>query len=160
MICGTKWKNCDCPWFSYDAVGDLNGDPVRYQQEMDRRREQEQRDEEMARELAGLNVRRRNRDRHRAAATAAAVHGDDFQGGDAADHQMNTDFVQQARDALTANYQNAEVAARGLLGGWLTGRVNPLPAGVPGGLDQQTAQLQQQVPRNRRGPYRVRYVTG
>lgn len=38
--------------------------------------------------------------------------------------RFNTNFFQQAREVLTADYQNAEVAARGLLGGWLAGREN------------------------------------
>lgn len=21
MICGSKWKTCDCPWFNYDTTG-------------------------------------------------------------------------------------------------------------------------------------------
>lgn len=37
-------------------------------------------------------------------------------------HQLNQNFIQQAREALTANYQHAEQAARGLLNGLMTGR--------------------------------------
>lgn len=142
MVCGLKWKSCDCPWFNYDAVNDLQGDPMRYQQEMDRRREQERRDEDMARQMAGLGVRDRNRRRHR----AGSEDNVNIVGlGNAAPDHMNVNFIQQAREALTANYQHAEVAARGLLGGWLTGRENPLPTGLPGTLDEQTRNLQQQA---------------
>ncbi|RMZ87085.1 hypothetical protein DV736_g5697, partial [Chaetothyriales sp. CBS 134916] len=89
MVCGLKWKSCDCAWFNYENVDAHLGNPVRYQQEIDRRRDQEQRDE------------------------------------------MNANFIQQARDALTANFQNAEHVARGLLNGWMGGRENQLPAGIP-----------------------------
>lgn len=69
MICGSKWKTCDCPWFNYDSGhGDrLNHmnvpqeipamrNPIRYQEELDRRREQEQQDEAIARHLQLLGV--------------------------------------------------------------------------------------------------------
>ncbi|KAL1965422.1 hypothetical protein VTN77DRAFT_5678 [Rasamsonia byssochlamydoides] len=72
MICGSKWKTCDCPWFNYgtgegDRLNYMNvpqiigafddgdgGGPrnrLRYQDELDRRREQEQQDEALARRL-------------------------------------------------------------------------------------------------------------
>lgn len=38
------------------------------------------------------------------------------------ERRFNANFIQQAREVLTADYQNAEIAARGLLGGWLAGR--------------------------------------
>ncbi|KAL8748273.1 MAG: hypothetical protein Q9184_007444 [Pyrenodesmia sp. 2 TL-2023] len=82
MICGVKWKGCDCPWFNYqtveqDRLAHMNVPPVvrrvvvdgqevdenhpraarGYQAEIDARREQERRDEELARRLqaVGLN---------------------------------------------------------------------------------------------------------
>lgn len=64
MICGAKWKTCDCPWFNYNADdGDrLNfmnvPQPVRnnvgYQEELDRRRQQERQDAALARRLQFL----------------------------------------------------------------------------------------------------------
>ena len=66
MICGAKWKSCDCPWFSHAAVesdrlqhidvapGDrrvVEAFPRPYHVEMEIRREQERRDEELARRL-------------------------------------------------------------------------------------------------------------
>lgn len=155
MCCGLKWKSCECPWFNYEAVDDLTGNPVRYQQELDRRREQMQRDEEIARQMAGLNMRGRNRN--------GAGQLPDFELGNAAPHHMNANFLQQAREALTANYQNAEIAARGLLGGWLTGRENALPGGIPGDLNEQTQNLQQgpllnENPLARRRTYRLRHA--
>jgi len=130
MVCGVKWKGCDCPWFNYNVVNDarLGGDPIRYQQEMDRRREQERADEELARRLTGLGMGARGAD-------------------------LNQDFLQQAREALTANYQNAELAARGLLGGWLNQRENAL-----GRVAQPELQLPGAFPVDmpRRRTYRVR----
>lgn len=80
MICGVKWKGCDCPWFNYQAVeqdrlAHMNIPVVRgfvvggqemdenhpraargYQAELDARREQERRDEELARRLQALGL--------------------------------------------------------------------------------------------------------
>lgn len=165
MCCGAKWKSCDCPWFNYDQtvnVQDLGGDPVRYQQELDRRREQMRRDEEMARQMAGLGVQDHTQRPGRIRGGA----GDpaEIEIGNMDGRQLDANFLQQAREALAANYQNAEVAARGLLGGWLTGREN-VPAGLPGDLNQQLDQLlQQQQPDplqarlGRRRTYRVRHA--
>ncbi|KAK5099519.1 hypothetical protein LTR70_002420 [Exophiala xenobiotica] len=165
MCCGAKWKSCDCPWFNYDQtvnVQDLGGDPVRYQQELDRRREQMRRDEEMARQMAGLGVQDHTQRPGRIRGGA----GDpaEVEIGNMDGRQLDANFLQQAREALAANYQNAELAARGLLGGWLTGRENA-PAGLPGDLNQQLDQLlQQQQPDplqarlGRRRTYRVRHA--
>lgn len=69
MVCGSKWKTCDCPWFNYNtgAEDQLNfmnvpGEnvapdrgqrerAVRYQAELRQRRAQEQHDEDLARRL-------------------------------------------------------------------------------------------------------------
>lgn len=72
MICGAKWKSCDCPWFNYDAVerDRLNhmqipqpvprpqgrNPALGYQEEMDRRREQEGADEDLARRIQALGL--------------------------------------------------------------------------------------------------------
>jgi IBR domain, a half RING-finger domain len=122
MVCGLRWKSCDCPWFNYENVDAHLGNPMRYQEEMDRRRDQEHRDEALARRMQALGVD--DDDPRREV----------FGIGNAAGHHMNQNFIQQAREALTANYQNAEQAARGLLNGWVTGRENRVP-GFPGGLD-------------------------
>ncbi|RMZ84195.1 hypothetical protein DV738_g778, partial [Chaetothyriales sp. CBS 135597] len=116
MVCGLKWKSCDCAWFNYENIDAHLGNPLRYQQEMDRRREQERRDEALARRMQGLDV---------------------FGLGNAAGHHMNANFIQQARDALAVNIQNAEQVARGLLTGWMGGRENPLPAGIPGTIEDE-----------------------
>ena len=131
MVCGLRWKSCDCPWFNYENVDTHLGNPVRYQEEMDRRRDQEQRDEALARRMQALGVGGRN-DANR----------DVFGIGNMAGHHMNANFIQQAREALTANYQNAEQAARGLINGWYTGRENQLP-GFPGAPDETPEILRQ-----------------
>ena len=83
MICGLKWKTCDCPWFNYEAVENdrLNHmqipqpvpvpvqpqpqppPPARpanpalgYQEEMERRRQQERADEALARRLQAMGL--------------------------------------------------------------------------------------------------------
>lgn len=143
MVCGLKWKSCDCPWFNYEAVDDLRGNPIRYQQEMDRRREQLQQDEEIARQMAGLGFRGGRRRAHE-------------------DGQLDQDaFLQQARDALTARYQNGEAAARGLLGGWLT--PDPPTPVMPGAFeDRHQPPLQDMpvidLPPPRRRTYRLRHA--
>ena len=67
MICGAKWKTCDCPWFNYQAVENdrlLHMDVARarrnpramnapraYEEELELRREQERQDEIIARRI-------------------------------------------------------------------------------------------------------------
>lgn len=113
MVCGCKWKSCDCPWFNYENVDAHLGNPIRYQEELDRRREQEQRDEDLARRMQGLGV---------------AEEDNGFIGvGNAASRHLNGDFFQQARNILTGNFREAVLAAEGLVNGTVTGRENPLP---------------------------------
>lgn len=132
MVCGVKWKGCDCPWFNYENVDVHLGNPVRYQEEMDRRRDQEERDEALARRMQGLGIDRQGDDARR----------EMFGIGNMAGHHMNANFMQAAREALTTNYANAEQAARGLLNGWVTGRENRMPGFAPG-PDEVTAMLRQ-----------------
>ncbi|KAM5499649.1 hypothetical protein McanMca71_006223 [Microsporum canis] len=60
IVCGSKWKTCDCPWFNYnDSLGgpDIPGEfrrPILYREEIDRRHQQEEEDEALARQLQGL----------------------------------------------------------------------------------------------------------
>lgn len=74
MICGLQWKTCDCPWFSYAAAENarlqhmnapqVGGIPVPglaanvpgYNEELERRREQERRDEALARRIQLLGM--------------------------------------------------------------------------------------------------------
>ena len=129
MICGLKWKSCNCPWFNYDAVEadrlnhmqipELVRDAARpernrprrrtYNEEINDRRRQERVDEEMARRLQAL-----------------AVDGedDDYQGGigdvhgvgNNADHFMNQDYIRAAHNILTGNYDQATAAANYVMG--------------------------------------------
>ncbi|KIW37341.1 uncharacterized protein PV06_10388 [Exophiala oligosperma] len=129
MICGLKWKSCDCPWFNYQAVdAHLGGDPVRYQEEMDRRRDQVERDEALARRMQQLGL---GNDAER----------DEF--GNAANHHMNGNFIQQAREALTANYAQAGQAARDLINGLVMGRENNRTPGMPLPMEQMLEMLGQ-----------------
>jgi hypothetical protein len=113
MVCGMKWKSCDCPWFNYENVDAHLGNPARYQEEMDRRRDQVNRDEELARRLQQMGG-------------AGGVFG----AGHGVNHAINQNFIQQAREALTANYAHANQAARDLLNGLGMGRENR-PPGMP-----------------------------
>jgi len=106
MICGLKWKTCNCPWFNYEAVENdrllhmrLPGDPflpiprrgeVRYRNyddEMNDRRRQERTDGILARRFQGLETGDRGFD-------------DDYNGGigdimgigNGAGHFMNESF--------------------------------------------------------------------
>ncbi|KAI4252545.1 MAG: hypothetical protein LQ352_004239 [Teloschistes flavicans] len=81
MICGVKWKGCDCPWFNYQTVEQdrlnhmnvpvnprvvvvngqqLDADHPRaargYQAQLDARREQERQDEQLAHRLQMLGL--------------------------------------------------------------------------------------------------------
>ena len=134
MVCGVRWKGCDCPWFNYENF-DAAMDPMRAQEALERRRDQEQRDEALARRMEVMGI-------------DGEDVGDDgmFGIGNAAGHHMNANFIQQAREALTANYQVAEQAARGLLNGMMTGRENRLPG--PPLPPAQTPQLLRQPSRH------------
>jgi IBR domain, a half RING-finger domain len=141
MICGNKWKTCDCPWFNYEAVeadrlehmniaqerrvhnDDDRRAPIRYQEEVDRRRHQERRDEALARRMQVLGVDDDPSDDIIEDGNPGQVFGI----GNAADHFLNQDFRQQARDILTGNFGQAARAAERLLNGAVNGRENPLP---------------------------------
>ncbi|EXJ95716.1 hypothetical protein A1O1_00839 [Capronia coronata CBS 617.96] len=130
MVCGLKWKSCDCPWFNYQAVDAHLGDPFRYQEELDRRRDQVNRDEALARRLQQMGLMNAGGNLE---AGALGL-------GNAANHHMNQNFIQQAREALTANYAQAGQAARDLLNGLVMGRENRLP-GIPLQMDQMLETL-------------------
>lgn len=130
MVCGLKWKSCDCPWFNYQAVDAHLGDPVRYQEEIDRRRDQVDRDEELARRMQQMGL------------GDDAGRFDGFGRGNAGNDHMNQNFIQQAREALTANYAQAGQAARDLINGLVMGRENRMP-GMPLQVDQMLEMLGQ-----------------
>ena len=109
--------------------GDEEGDPIRYQQEMDRRRDQIRRDEELARRMQQLGIGIFN---------GVGVNNNrqaDGEGEDAGAGNGNQNFIQQAREALTANYAQAGQAARDLLNGFVMGRENRMP-GMPVQMEQ------------------------
>jgi IBR domain, a half RING-finger domain len=154
MVCGSKWKTCDCPWFNYQAVeadrldhmniaqgrgGDDGRAPIRYQEEIDRRRQQERRDEALARRMQVFGVN----DDPPEEMVGNANPGQMFGFGNGAGHFLNHNFIR----ILTGNFGAADEVADGLLNGAVTGRENPLPP-APFELDNpardptnQTAQL-------------------
>ena len=114
MICGAKWKSCDCPWFNYAAVEHdrllhlnvaqarveglrADGMPRAYHEELERRRTQERDDEAFARRMQGLDIGN-NTDHNN------NYPGGVFAVGNAAGHFLNEHFVQRATNILTANY--------------------------------------------------------
>ena len=120
MICGVKWKGCDCPWFNYQAVENdrlnhlniaqaraqglrADGMPRAYHEELERRREQERRDEALARRMQRYNIADNN------------YPGGIFELGNAAGHFMNEDFMQRAANILTANYGRTQHNAADVL---------------------------------------------
>lgn len=149
ICCGAKWKTCECPWFNYEnaidadrrqrfenyaGVGHRVGEnPLRYQQELDQRREQERQDEAFARRLAGMNINapRRNIINIDANPEGSVLGGEGlgqiYGIGNAGGHHLNTHFVQRATNVLTQPYQTANRAAENLLNGTFSGRENPLP---------------------------------
>jgi hypothetical protein len=132
MICGLKWKSCNCPWFNYDAVeaDRLNNmqipvpaaeepeqrpnrlrrpRPINYHDEINQRRRQERADEELARRLQRV---------------AMEDGDDDYQGGigdihgigNGAAHFMNQDYIRAAHNILTGTYDDATAAANYVMG--------------------------------------------
>ncbi|KEF62835.1 uncharacterized protein A1O9_00808 [Exophiala aquamarina CBS 119918] len=137
MVCGLKWKSCDCPWFNYEAVDAHLGDPAHAQVERDRRRDQETRDEEIARRM-----------QHMVMFDAGTGHNGIFAFGVNA-ATGNPNLIQQAREALTANYAQAGQAARDLLNNYVIGRDNrppPYPGDIAAVLQAIRGQPQAQQP--------------
>lgn len=138
MICGLKWKTCNCPWFNYEAVEadrlnhmriaeDIEEEdpaaqqprrlrrprPVTYHEELNERQRQERLDERLARRLQRITLRDREPNAD-----------DDYQGGigdihgigNGAGHFMNQDYVRAAHNILTGNYDQATAAANYVMG--------------------------------------------
>ena len=131
MICGLKWKSCNCPWFTYEAVeaDRLNHmqvpegaeqeqqrphrlrrpRPNNYNDEINQRRRQERADEELARRLQRVTM---------------VDDEDDYQGGigdihgvgNGAGHFMNQDYIRAAHNILTSNFDQATIGANYLMG--------------------------------------------
>ncbi|TVY15626.1 E3 ubiquitin-protein ligase itt1 [Lachnellula arida] len=135
MICGLKWKSCNCPWFNYDVVEadrlqhmrvpeparneeapppphrlqrPRRPRPNTYHEEINDRRRQERLDEEMARRLQAVSI----------------GDDDDYQGGigdihgigNGADHFMNQDYIRAAHNILTGTFDQATAAANYVMG--------------------------------------------
>ncbi|KAL9066804.1 MAG: hypothetical protein Q9161_007310 [Pseudevernia consocians] len=116
MICGLQWKTCDCPWFNYEAVeadrlAHMNvpqvrrvplGNPARgYQEEIDRRREQELRDEALARRIQILGLD----------GEADLIDLENAPYVNAAPHRMNQDWARRVVEVLSAPYNPAQERA-------------------------------------------------
>ena len=123
MICGAKWKSCDCPWFNYatveaDRLNHMNiaevrrepwraNQPRAYHEELEQRREQERRDAEIARRMQhmviddtiGAGRPRRNADDEEGGFGAGI-----FAVGNAAEHFLNSHFVNRATNILAGPY--------------------------------------------------------
>jgi hypothetical protein len=135
MICGLKWKSCNCPWFNYDQVeadrlnhmrvpGPDRLDHMRvpeqlarqeraarpprgYDEEIDARRRQELRDEELARRLHTLGI---DDDDDRNAGI-----GEIYGIGNAGNHFLNQDYRRRVNPAnAAANYVMGTNRARGI----------------------------------------------
>ncbi|KAG0650123.1 RING-type E3 ubiquitin transferase itt1 [Hyphodiscus hymeniophilus] len=129
MICGLKWKSCNCPWFNYDAVEadrlnnmqiPMPAEPERpnrlrrprpnnYGDEMDQRRRQERADEELARRLQRVAIDDGENDYQ---GGIGDIHGI----GNGAGHFMNQDYIRAAHNILTGAYGEATAAANYVMG--------------------------------------------
>ncbi|KAL8922653.1 MAG: hypothetical protein Q9172_003468 [Xanthocarpia lactea] len=135
MICGVKWKGCDCPWFNYqtveqDRLNHMNIPVIRrvivdgqevdanhpraargYQAELDARREQERRDEQLARRLQTLGLDPPGVEIYQVIDDDNNNHNHGFRIGNTAGHHMNMQFVPQpATHAPSAPYRAASHA--------------------------------------------------
>jgi hypothetical protein len=136
MICGLKWKSCNCPWFNYEAVEadrlhhmnppeenlrEVEVEPERprrlrrprpatYHDEMHDRRRQERVDEDLARRLQRTAIVDDDDDDYQGG--IGDVHGV----GNNADHFMNQNYIRAAQNILTGNFEQANVAANYVMG--------------------------------------------
>ncbi|MCJ1313529.1 hypothetical protein MMC25_007208 [Agyrium rufum] len=102
MICGLQWKTCDCPWFNAEAVEEdrrlhQGADALprpRYREEMALRREQEARDEAIARRLQVLTMLDNEQD-DGVLEHVERDYGNIWGVGNAAGHYMNEHYVVQ-----------------------------------------------------------------
>ena len=123
MVCGLKWKTCDCPWFNYEAVENdrlnhMNPPQVRrvpvnqqrgYQEELERRQEQERRDEALARRMQVLGIDLQTGDNH--SQNRNIHHNQDVINlGNAPHHVVNQHFLRRAADLLSSTYGDDQAA--------------------------------------------------
>ncbi|KAH7317875.1 hypothetical protein BKA65DRAFT_410598, partial [Rhexocercosporidium sp. MPI-PUGE-AT-0058] len=142
MICGLKWKSCNCPWFNYDAVEEdrLNhmqiprdiaveaGGPGQNQIPDDRPRRIRRPRPATYHEEVTDRQRQERRDEALARRMQRAAlnneNADDYQGGigdihgvgNGAAHFMNQDYVRAAHNILTGNFDQANAAANYVMG--------------------------------------------
>ncbi|KAL8806261.1 MAG: hypothetical protein Q9200_005099 [Gallowayella weberi] len=137
MICGVKWKGCDCPWFNYQIVEqdrlnhmnvpvarmvlvdghEMNANDPRaargYQAELDARREQEQRDEQLARRLQTLRLEPPGVEMYQVMEDDHHDHDHGFGVGNTAGHHINTHFIPRpAVHAPSVSHNNNPRQAR------------------------------------------------
>ena len=136
MICGLKWKSCNCPWFNYEAVeaDQLNHmqvpeeaegpgaqerprrprrpprPPNNYDEEVNDRRRQERADEEFARRLQMMDIEGEDEEDYQGG--IGDVHGI----GNGAGHFMNQDYIRAAHNILTGDFDQATAAADYVMG--------------------------------------------
>jgi hypothetical protein len=135
MICGLKWKSCNCPWFNYEAVEadrlehmrvpedaedefETQDRPHRlrrprsptYHDEVNRRRRQEREDEELARRLQRMDIEGEDEEDYQGG--IGDIHGI----GNGAEHFMNQDYIRAAHNILTGNFDQATTAANYVMG--------------------------------------------
>lgn len=152
IVCGAKWKTCDCPWFNYsalpnpDRLNDMRvpepiqviyrqvfraavdpmpppapagrplpsarrGPPpeVTYQRDLDQRRRQERLDADLARRLQLASLMDPEDDGPGRRRTDPETWGL----GNAGDHFMNDDFVQNAANVVMSAFGDANLGRRG-----------------------------------------------
>ncbi|KAE9370971.1 hypothetical protein N431DRAFT_546657 [Stipitochalara longipes BDJ] len=174
MVCGLKWKTCNCPWFNYEAVeadrldhmqvpedaegdGDGGGDGGLEWLERPRRLRRprppdyhdevnERRRQERADEELARRLQRMDVDGEEEEDYQGGI-GDIHGIGNGAGHFMNQDYIRsQARNILTGNFDQATAAANYVMGvANARGVPPPPPPPVPPGLRRY------QVPPPRRG---------
>lgn len=134
MICGLKWKTCNCPWFNFETVEadrlnhmrvpDRVPDRYRtYDEEISDRRRQEQRDERLARRLQRLHIQ----DPEDFDTDYQGGIGDILGIGHAPDHFMNQDYVRTTHNIIGGNMGHADLAAD-----YMFSRENAPVPGPPG----------------------------
>ncbi|KAG4437178.1 hypothetical protein IFR05_007334 [Cadophora sp. M221] len=143
MICGLKWKSCNCPWFNYEAVEEDRLNHMQIPRDIRANVAMEagpgQNPEDRPRRIrrprpATYNeeITERQRQERRDEALArrmqrAALNNendDDYQGGigdihgvgNGAAHFMNQDYVRAAHNILTGNFDQANAAANYVMG--------------------------------------------
>ncbi|KAI9681420.1 MAG: hypothetical protein M1817_002704 [Caeruleum heppii] len=123
MLCGAKWKTCNCPWFNYDQIEMDRLDhmnfampayrvvrhpaPPRYDDEMAARRRQHDEDEHLARRFQQQDL----------GEGAGNGIGGVFNVGNVQEHFLNQDYIRVAAQILGGAFDQATAAADRAMGG-------------------------------------------